>query len=53
MFRLLRSLGLPALAFVAGVQFERAGAAATCEAEEMWGAYIECVARETLEEVVS
>jgi len=44
---------LAVLAFAAGVQFERADAGTTCEAEAEWGGYLQCVAREVLEEVIS
>lgn len=53
MFRLLRTLVLIALAFAAGVQFERSDASQTCEAEADWVPYVQCAARETLAEVMS
>ena len=53
MFRLVRSVILIALAFGAGVQYERADAATTCAGEADWSPYLQCVAREILEEVIS
>ena len=53
MFRLLRMLVLIALAFAAGVQFERADASEICEAEAEWVPYVQCAAREILAEVMS
>lgn len=52
MFRLIRSIILVALAFVAGVQFERADAATSCGEEAEWGQYLECVGREILAEFI-
>ncbi len=52
MFRLLRSLAIVALAFWAGVMFERADAQEACIAEEQWGTWLSCVSREVLEEVI-
>ena len=53
MFRLFRNLILVALAFVAGVQFERADASTTCRGEAEWVAYLQCVGGEILSEFVS
>ncbi|MEM1233291.1 MAG: hypothetical protein AAGH70_04125 [Pseudomonadota bacterium] len=52
MFRAIRTIILIALAFAAGVQFERADAATSCGEEDDWGPYLECVGREILAEVI-
>ncbi|MEM1373166.1 MAG: hypothetical protein AAGF78_02155 [Pseudomonadota bacterium] len=52
MFRLIRLVVLVALAFAAGVQFERADAATSCAEEADWGPYLECVGRTILAEVI-
>ncbi|MEL6608580.1 MAG: hypothetical protein AAFO58_00420 [Pseudomonadota bacterium] len=46
MFRLVRTFILMAAVFYAGVLFERAGAADTCEGSADWGAYISCAVAE-------
>ncbi|MEM1237549.1 MAG: hypothetical protein AAGI10_11300 [Pseudomonadota bacterium] len=53
MFRLFRNLILLALAFAAGVQFERADAGTTCGEEAEWAGYLQCVGREIMSEVLS
>ncbi|MEO1795622.1 MAG: hypothetical protein AAFR53_01230 [Pseudomonadota bacterium] len=44
---------LVALAFAAGVQFERADAGTTCAGEPEWGPYLQCVSRAILTEVIT
>lgn len=53
MFRLIRTFVYVALAFTAGVQFERADAGTTCQAEADWTPYLSCVSREVLSELIS
>lgn len=53
MFRLFRTTILVALAFAAGVQFERADANTTCADQAEWGDYLQCVAGAILSEVIS
>ena len=53
MFRLIRTLVFIALAFVAGVQYERADAGTACADQVDWGPYLNCVSRAILAEWVS
>ncbi|MEM6479512.1 MAG: hypothetical protein AAF647_10755 [Pseudomonadota bacterium] len=52
MLRLFRGVGFIALAFWAGVQFERAGAQETCASEAEWVPYLQCVAAEITSESI-
>ena len=53
MFRLIRTFIYVALAFAAGVQFERADARVTCAEHDDWGPYIQCAGQAILAEVLS
>ncbi|MEM1102176.1 MAG: hypothetical protein AAGH73_11695 [Pseudomonadota bacterium] len=53
MFRLARLIAFMALAFYAGIQFERAEAGDACAGEADWSPYLTCVAREVLNEIIS
>ncbi|MGR3492671.1 MAG: hypothetical protein ACU0DW_11490 [Shimia sp.] len=48
MFRLIGNLLFVAVAFYAGMLFERSGAEDTCRDQPDWGVYFQCVASEML-----